>query len=356
MTKKATWIKDIARRTETNLMSEGLGQAESTGFMDTGSYALNMIMGGSLFHGVPNNSWTTLAGLSATGKTFFAMAIAKKFMENEVDGGVWYADTERAIPKALAEGHGMNSGHIFQAHPSSLEDLRTKVLEFVEIYSKIPADEKGKLLIVVDSLSALTSDKEDKDVTTFGDSDTANKQRNVADFTKAKVIRGFTRTVNPRITAKGIPIIVTNHLYHNTSGYGPKLVMNGGEGIKYISDAIMLLSKSKAHEDDDDKIKNIIGSKIKVTAMKGRHTKENASVEVLLDYNEGLDRYYGLLEMGIEAGIIEPLARGVKLPNGVSISRKELYRHPEQAYTEDVLKMINDGAKSLFMYGSSLKL
>ena len=56
-----------------------LGDCSS--YVDTGSYSLNALLSGSLYGGVPSNKITCFAGQEAVGKTFFALSIAKNFLD-----------------------------------------------------------------------------------------------------------------------------------------------------------------------------------------------------------------------------------------------------------------------------------
>ena len=70
--------------------------------------------------------------------------------------------------------------------------------------------------------------------------------------------------------------------------------MGGGSGLKYAASTIIYLSKSKEKDGKD-----VIGNIIKAKTAKSRLSKENQQVNVRLYYDErGLDRYYGLLELG----------------------------------------------------------
>ena len=50
------------------IANDGL-EADVSGFIDTGSYAFNALVSGSLTGGIPNNKILGIAGESATGKT-----------------------------------------------------------------------------------------------------------------------------------------------------------------------------------------------------------------------------------------------------------------------------------------------
>lgn len=67
----SVFFKDILKTLkdeDTNLADEGAGSGEFTGFINTGAYALNALLSGSIYDGMPNNKRTMFAGESSTGK------------------------------------------------------------------------------------------------------------------------------------------------------------------------------------------------------------------------------------------------------------------------------------------------
>jgi hypothetical protein len=80
--------------------------------------------------------------------------------------------------------------------------------------------------------------------------------------------------------------------------------------------------------------------------------REKAKVSVLLNYDTGLDRYYGLMDIAEEAGVFQTASRGLILPGGATASRKEILKNPDQVYTKDVLEAIDEAARPMFVYGS----
>ena len=51
--------------------------------------------------------------------------------------------------------------------------------------------------------------------------------------------------------------------------------------------------------------KEVIGNIIKCKNAKSSLTKENSEIETRLYYDRGLDRYYGLLELGEKYGVFQ---------------------------------------------------
>jgi len=343
------WRK-LAKKTNNNMLADGLGSAEFDGYIDTGAYTMNMILSGSVFGGIPNNSFTGLAGDPATGKTFFALSISKHFLDSDPEAGVLYGDTESAIQKAVAESRGMDTERITQFEPHTVEDFRTDVLKFMEVYGDVSSDERPKLMAVLDSLGNLSTQHELETTSNFGDTKEAEKKRNTKDMSRPGLIKGSFRLLRQKMAYLKVPMIITNHVYASMNQYGPQKEMGGGSGLKYAADSILFLSKAKAKEGDDSS-GEVIGSKITLTAVKSRLGRENAKVQVLLNYDTGLDRYYGLMDMAIEAGVFKVLSKGLELPGGVKAARKEILSNPEQIYTKEILEQIDEAAKPRYIYG-----
>ena len=80
-------------------------------------------------------------------------------------------------------------------------------------------------------------------------------------------------------------------------------------------------------------------------------TKENAQIDVRLTYKQGLDKYYGLLEMAEQAGVFKKVSTRYETPAGKAFG-KTIYAEPEKYFTDEVLKQIDEYAKQKFTYGT----
>jgi hypothetical protein len=95
-----------------------------------------------------------------------------------------------------------------------------------------------------------------------------------------------------------------------------------------------------------------VGNIIKAKAVKSRLSRENRDVEVRLFYDErGLDRYYGLLPLAVEGGIIERVGNRYVFGEK-KFYEKEIMKNPEAFFTQDVLEQIDTFAQLKFKYGS----
>ena len=143
-------------------------------------------------------------------------------------------------------------------------------------------------------------------------------------------------------------MIVTNHTYDVIGSYVPAKEMGGGTGLKYAASTIIYLSKSK----ERDSKKEVVGNIIKCEAKKSRLTVEGSKVATRLFFDErGLDKYYGLLELGIEHGVFG------KNGNRVLIGKSSVYpsavlADPEKYFTPEVMEKLEEAAKQEFSYGN----
>ena len=118
-------------------------------------------------------------------------------------------------------------------------------------------------------------------------------EKNVRDMTKSQLVKGAFRMLTLKLGQAEIPMIVTNHTYDVIGAYVPTKEMGGGSGLKYSASTIIYLSKKK-EKDGKDIVGNIIKAKTAKSRLQGEPTGW-----IRLFYDErGLDRYYGLLELG----------------------------------------------------------
>ena len=321
------------------LVSEGIAAGDITDYVDTGSYIVNALVSGSLFGGLPSNKVTALAGESSTGKTFFALSVVRNFLDANPTGGVIYFETESAISRDMIESRGIDSKRMIIMPVATIEEFRTQACRILDKYLKEPKDDRVPMMFVLDSLGMLSTTKEMEDV--------ANDKQ-VRDMTKSQLIKGAFRVLTLKLGQAQVPMIVTNHTYDVIGSYVPTKEMGGGTGLKYAASTIIYLSKSK----ERDSKKEVVGNIIKCEAKKSRLTIEGSKVATRLFFDErGLDKYYGLLELGIEHGVFG------KNGNRVLIGQSSVYpsavlADPEKYFTPEVMEKLEEAAKKEFSYGN----
>jgi RecA/RadA recombinase len=321
------------------LVSEGIAAGDITDYVDTGSYIFNALVSGSLFGGLPSNKVTALAGESSTGKTFFALSVVRNFLDANPTGGVIYFETESAISRDMIESRGIDSNRMIIMPVATIEEFRTQACRILDKYMKEPKDERVPMMFVLDSLGMLSTNKEMEDV--------ANDKQ-VRDMTKSQLIKGAFRVLTLKLGQAQVPMIVTNHTYDVIGSYVPTKEMGGGTGLKYAASTIIYLSKSK----ERDSKKEVVGNIIKCEAKKSRLTIEGSKVATRLFFDErGLDKYYGLLELGIEHGVFGKNGNRVLFGES-SVYPSAVLADPEKYFTPEVMEQLEEAAKKEFSYGN----
>ena len=333
-----TFLKDLIKDIGDEYATFAKDIDETEEYIDSGSYIFNALVSGSINGGISGNKITAIAGESSTGKTFFSLAVVRNFLETNPDGICLYFDTESAITRSLLEDRGIDTSRVVVLNVVTIEEFRTKALQCVDKYLKVEKDDRQPMMFVLDSLGMLSTEKEITD---------ALADKNVRDMTKSQLVKGAFRMLTLKLGQADVPLIVTNHTYDVIGSYVPTKEMGGGSGLKYAASTIIYLSKKKEKSGTE-----VIGNIIKAKTAKSRLSKENQEVEVRLYYDErGLDRYYGLLELGEAGGLWKNVAGRYEI-DGKKIYAKEIYKNPEKYFTPEVMEKLDVIAKGTFSYGA----
>ena len=335
------FLKDVIKETGNeyaSLVSEGLDAGDVDSFIDTGSLAFNALLSGSIYGGMPSNKITAIAGEAATGKTFFALGIVKAFLDKNKDAGVIYFESESALTKDLVEARGIDSTRMVIVPVATVQEFRHQSIKVIDKY--LEQDEKNRkpLMFVLDSLGMLSTTKEMED--------TADGKE-TRDMTRSQIVKAAFRVLTLKLGKAKVPMIMTNHTYDVIGSMFPQKEMGGGSGLKYAASNIVYLSKRKEKDG-----KEIIGNIIHCKNYKSRLTKENALIDVRLTYKDGLDKYYGLLELAIKHNIFKSVSTRIELPDGSKQYAKTINNEPSKFFTKDVLAQIDEAAKKEFLYGA----
>ena len=335
------FLKDIIKETGNEyagLVSDGIDSADDTSFIDTGSHAFNALLSGSIYGGMPSNKITAIAGEAATGKTFFALGICKAFLDKDPEAGIIYFESESAISKQMIEARGIDSKRMVIVPVATVQEFRNQSIKILDKYIEQTEKTKKPLMFVLDSLGMLSTTKEMEDTA-------AGKE--TRDMTRSQIVKSTFRVLTLKLGKANIPMIMTNHTYDVIGSMFPQKEMGGGSGLKYAASSIIYLSKRKDKEGTE-----VVGNIIHCKNFKSRLTKENAMIDVKLTYKTGLDKYYGLIELGEEAGIFKKVSTRYEMPDGSKVFGKNINDNPEKYFTKEVLDKIDEQAKRKFQYGS----
>lgn len=322
------------------IADEGVAAGDVTGYVGTGNYAMNALLSGSIYGGLPQNKVTAFAGEPSVGKTFYALNVVKQFLIDNPNGFVFYFESESAISKDFLVQRGIDARRVVITPVATIQEFRTQAVKILDKY--LEGKEKPPMMFVLDSLGNLSTEKEMQDIADGKDT---------RDMTRAQLVRGAFRVLTLKLGKAKVPLIVTNHVYDVVGSYVPMKKMGGGSGLEYAASTIIFLSKKKDKQLDDSDGRT--GAVITAHLKKSRMTIEDKRVETWLNYEKGLDPYYGLLDLAEKFGIAKKVSTRYEFANGTKAFESQIKKEPQKFFTQDVLDAIESHCQAEFCYGKS---
>lgn len=260
-----------------------------------GNNALNRIISGSFFKGIPQGRVTGLAGPSGSGKSFLACNLMRAAQERGAH--ILVIDSENALDEDFVRAIGVNpaEGYTYVS-ADTIPQVTTVVSTFLKGYIAEygDAEDAPEVLIIVDSLDMLLTETEEehfKKGVTKGDQGQRNKQ-----------LKAMLRTFVQSIKRLNVSMVVTSQVYKNQD-------VRNGEGLWIVSDAvkyslsqIVLLTKLKLKDTGSTDVRGI---RMKCEGYKTRFTQPFQKVVIEVPYDEGMDPLSGLIEVAVELGIVQ---------------------------------------------------
>lgn len=248
-------------------------------WISTGNYLLNAQISGDPYKGMPSGRIWQLAGMNSSGKTYVMLETVK----NAQKLGYFFVlfETEFASnDKQELKTRGIDIENMIFAPVPTIEELTTQMINILD-----ELDGKEKLIIGIDSIGNISSDKELKDKT---------EGKDARDMTKQQALRAMFRTCTLKAGIKNVPIIPINHQYSQIGGFGGP-VISGGEGPAYNASITSTVTKAQVKEGTDT-----VAARITVTNEKCRTAKEKTKIKFDIDFELGLTLYSGLFEFCYE--------------------------------------------------------
>jgi archaellum biogenesis ATPase FlaH len=163
-TKFNNFIKKMRETTGSTSFKESR-YGEVKHWISTGSYALNRILSGSIYKGIPSGKVVLISGENSTGKSL----ISAKIMANALNEGfdhIFYFDSEGGALRDFFENVGCDTEKIEQILVQSVEEAQLQILNvynMIQEFKEKNPDEDVKFLCVLDSLGALVAEKVTRD-------------------------------------------------------------------------------------------------------------------------------------------------------------------------------------------------
>jgi RecA/RadA recombinase len=228
---------------------------------------------------------TVLAGESKTFKTALALYCMQAYLDKHKDAiGILY-DSEGGCNPQYIKSFGIDPSRVIHIPVEHVEQLK---FDFVK---KLDEINKGdKVFFLVDSIGQIASKKEGTD---------ALDEKSVADMSRAKAIRSLLRLVTVQLNKKLLPCFMINHVYQEI-GMFPKTVIPGGTSLTYSPNTIFVITKSQDKASDGE----LNGWHFTLNIHKSRYVREKAKFPFTVNYEQGIKKYSGLLDMCIELGAV----------------------------------------------------
>lgn len=233
---------------------------------------------------------TVLAAPSKHFKSAFSLLMAGAFLKKYPDGIILFYDSEFGTPQSYFSSFDVPMESVIHTPITDIEQLKFDVMQQLNALTR-----DDKIMIVIDSVGNLASKKEVED---------ALKQSSAADMTRAKQLKSLFRMVTPHLTLKDIPMVVVNHTYQTQELYS-KSVVSGGTGIYYSADNIWIIGRQQDKEDNE-----LVGYNFIINVEKSRYVKEKSKIPITVNFDSGINRWSGLLELALQGKFVTKPKQG----------------------------------------------
>jgi len=309
----------------------GIGFNDPTDWISTGNYALNYLISGDFFKGIPLGKVTVFAGESGAGKSYICSG---NIIRHAQEQGIYVVlvDTENALDEKwlLDLGVDTSEGKLLKLNMAMIDDVAKTIHEFMKEYKVMPEDERPKVLFVIDSLGMLLTPT---DINQFEAGDLKGDMGR-----KPKALTALVRNCVNMFGNYNVGMVCTNHTYASQDMFDPDDKISGGQGFVYASSIVVAMKKLKLKEDEDgNKVSDVLGIRSACKIMKTRYAKPFESVQVKIPYSTGMSPTSGLVDLFEKMGILTK--SGNKLQY-VSKKTGEISSEFRKNWTEDKLMTI----------------
>ena len=288
--------KDITKSIE----GLGIGFNDPTDWISTGNFALNYLISGDFYKGIPLGKVTVLAGESGSGKSFIASGNVVRHAQEQ---GIFVVliDSENALDEKWLQALNVDTSpdKLLRLSLSMIDDVAKTISTFMKQYKADYTDEtvdKPKVLFVMDSLGMLLTPT---DVDQFDKGDMKGDLGR-----KPKALTSLVRNTVNMIGAHNIGMLATNHTYASQDMFDPDDKISGGQGFIYASSIVVAMKKLKLKEDEDgNKISEIRGIRAACKVMKTRYAKPFEG-QIKIPYETGMNPYSGLVDLFEKKGLL----------------------------------------------------
>ena len=309
----------------------GIGFNDPTDWISTGNYALNYLISGDFFKGVPLGKVTVFAGESGAGKSYICSG---NIIRNAQEQGIYVVlvDSENALDEAWLHDLGVDTSEekLLKLNMAMIDDVAKTISEFMKEYKTMDPAERPKVMFVIDSLGMLLTPT---DVNQFEAGEMKGDMGR-----KPKALTSHVRNCVNMIGSYNVGLVCTNHTYASQDMFDPDDKISGGQGFVYASSIVVAMKKLKLKIDaDGNKVSDVLGIRAACKIMKTRYAKPFESVQVEIPYSTGMAPTSGLVDMFEKMGVLS------KVGNKLAYTDKdtgEIIAEFRKNWSEDKLHII----------------
>ena len=275
-----------------------IGFNDPTDWVSTGNYALNYLVSGDFYKGIPLGKVTVFAGESGAGKSYICAGnIVKEAQLQNIF--VVLIDSENALDESWLHALGVDTSEekLMKLSMSMIDDVAKTLSEFMSSYKELPEEDRPKVMFVIDSLGMLLTPT---DIKQFDQGDLKGDLGR-----KPKALTAMVRNCVNMFGSYNVGMVCTNHTYASQDMFDPDDKISGGQGFIYASSIVVAMKKLKLKEDEQgNKITDVKGIRAACKVMKTRYTKPFEGVQVKIPYESGMNPYSGLVDMAEKAELL----------------------------------------------------